>query len=70
VGIAADKIATLFDSFVQVREAQNDSIKGTGLGLSIVKKIVELQGGEVWINSTQGEGSIFYFSLPRKQTNE
>jgi PAS domain S-box-containing protein len=70
VGIAADKIATLFDPFVQVREAQNDSIKGTGLGLSIVKKIVELHGGEVWINSTQGEGSIFYFLLPRKQTNE
>ena len=65
VGIAADKIATLFDPFVQVREAQNDSIKGTGLGLSIVKKIVELHGGEVWIKSTQGKGSAFYFSLPK-----
>jgi PAS domain S-box-containing protein len=64
-GIAPDKIATLFDPFVQVREAQNDSIKGTGLGLSIVKKIVELHGGEVWIKSTQGKGSAFYFSLPK-----
>jgi len=63
-GIAADKIATLFDPFVQVREAQSDSVKGTGLGLSIVKKIVELHGGEVWIKSTQGKGSAFYFSLP------
>jgi signal transduction histidine kinase len=65
-GIPADKIATLFDPFVQVREAQSDSIKGTGLGLSIVKKIVELHGGEVWIKSVVGEGSAFYFSLPIK----
>ena len=63
-GIVPDKIATVFDPFVQVREAQNDSIKGTGLGLSIVKKIVELHGGEVWLKSTQGKGSAFYFSLP------
>jgi signal transduction histidine kinase len=62
--IVPDKIATVFDPFVQVREAQNDSIKGTGLGLSIVKKIVELHGGEVWLKSTQGKGNAFYFSLP------
>lgn len=64
-GIPVEKIATLFDPFVQVREAQSDSIKGTGLGLSIVKKIVELHGGEVWIKSVEGEGSGFYFSLPK-----
>ena len=66
IGIAPDKIATLFDPFVQVREAQTDSIKGTGLGLSIVKKIVELHGGEVWIKSTHRKGSAFYFSLPKR----
>ncbi len=68
-GITADKIAVLFDPFVQVREAQLDSVKGTGLGLSIVKKIVELHGGEVWIKSEIGKGSAFYFSLPKNNIN-
>ena len=69
-GIPKDQIATLFDPFVQVREAQADSMKGTGLGLSIVKKAVELHGGEVWIESTQGKGSGFYFSLPTRTHKE
>ncbi|MDD4854327.1 MAG: PAS domain S-box protein [Sulfuricurvum sp.] len=64
-GIPKDKIATLFDPFVQIREHQNESIKGSGLGLSIVKKIIELHHGTVWIESTEREGSRFYFSLPR-----
>jgi signal transduction histidine kinase len=64
-GIPKDKIATLFDPFVQIREHQNESIKGSGLGLSIVKKIIELHHGKVWIQSTEGEGSCFYFSLPK-----
>ncbi len=68
-GIPKDQIATLFDPFVQVREAQADSIKGTGLGLSIVKKMVELHGGEVWIQSIEGKGSGFYFSLPKTLTS-
>jgi len=69
-GISKDQIATLFDPFVQVREAQADSMKGTGLGLSIVKKAVELHGGEVWIESIQGKGSGFYFSLPIRTHKE
>jgi len=68
-GIPADKIATLFDPFVQIREHQNESIKGSGLGLSIVKKIIELHHGDVWIESTVGEGSCFYFSLPKSHTS-
>lgn len=68
-GIPPDKIATLFDPFVQIREHQNDSIKGSGLGLSIVKKIIELHHGEVWIESIEGEGSCFYFSLPKTLTS-
>ena len=63
-GIPEDKIATLFDPFVQIREHQNESIKGSGLGLSIVKKIIELHHGKAWIESTVGAGSSFYFSLP------
>lgn len=64
-GIEKAKIETLFDPFVQIREHQQGSIKGTGLGLSIVKKIVELHWGEIWVESTLGEGSSFYFSLPK-----
>jgi len=69
MGIAHDKIETLFDPFIQIREHQQGSIKGTGLGLSIVKKIIELHGGEIWIESTVGEGSCFYFSLPKTLTS-
>lgn len=63
-GIGEDKITAIFDPFVQVREHQNNAIKGTGLGLSIVKKILELHGGNIWVESTVGEGSRFYFTLP------
>lgn len=64
-GIPSDKISTLFDPFVQIREHQSEAIKGTGLGLSIVKKIIELHEGKIWVESALGEGSCFYFSLPR-----
>lgn len=64
LGIPKDKIASLFDPFVQIREHQSDSIKGTGLGLSIVKKIVELHAGEIWVESVVGEGSHFCFTIP------
>lgn len=68
-GIPADKLSTLFDPFVQIREHQQGSIKGTGLGLSIVKKIIELHGGEIWVESVLGEGSCFYFSIPKTPTS-
>lgn len=63
-GIPAEKIETLFDPFTQIREHQNDAIKGTGLGLTLVKKIIELHEGNIWIESTLGEGSCFSFTLP------
>lgn len=68
-GIPKEKIATLFDPFTQIREHQNESIKGTGLGLTIVKKIVELHGGHLWVESVVTEGSCFYFSLPNNRTD-
>ena len=64
-GIASDKIETLFNPFVQIREHQSDAMKGTGLGLTIVKKIIELHSGKIWVESVVGEGSCFYFSLPK-----
>ena len=63
-GIPKEKISTLFDPFTQIREHQNDAIKGTGLGLSIVRKIMELHDGEFWVESVEGKGSQFYFTVP------
>ncbi len=70
LGIPDDKITTLFEPFVQIREHQNSSVKGTGLGLSIIKRIIELHGGKVWVESRVGEGSCFSFTLPSQRKIE
>ena len=63
IGIPADKIASLFDSFSQVDSSTTRKYGGTGLGLAIVKKISGLMGGDVSVSSTEGKGSCFEFSL-------
>jgi PAS domain S-box-containing protein len=62
-GIPEDRIDRVFDLFY--RSAVQDS---TGIGLALVKKIVESHGGEVWVESTPGEGSTFSVALPRHDT--
>lgn len=52
----------VFEKFAQVASAAN--VGGTGLGLPIAKSMVELQGGRMWLESAEGKGSVFYFSLP------
>jgi signal transduction histidine kinase len=60
-GIAKNMLAKVFDRFVQSVETDR---RGLGLGLFIAKSIVEAHGGTIWAESTVGEGSRFYFTLP------
>jgi len=63
IGIPDEKQLFIFDSFTQVDTATTRKFGGTGLGLAISSKIVELFGGKLRVNSKQGEGSEFYFSI-------
>ena len=64
IGIPADKLEKIFESFNQGDQLKTRKFGGTGLGLSISKQIVELQGGVIWVESVEGEGSTFAFALP------
>ncbi|MEI6454902.1 MAG: response regulator [bacterium] len=66
IGIAKDKIDILFESYRQADAATSRTYGGTGLGLTISKKLVELMGGEIGVESTYGKGSKFFFSVPVK----
>jgi len=66
VGIPEKDIPRIFERFYRVDKARSRELGGTGLGLSIVKHIVELHGGEVGVQSSEGLGSKFWFTLPNK----
>jgi signal transduction histidine kinase len=63
-GIALADQAKIFEEFQQAENAATRKKGGTGLGLAISKRIVELHGGRIWVESVLGHGSIFSFSLP------
>lgn len=63
-GIPADKLESIFDRFHQVDASDSREKGGTGLGLAICRSIVQQHGGEIWVESTVGQGSIFYFTIP------
>ncbi len=63
IGIPKEYHERIFDRFFRVPKA--DGAKGTGLGLSIVKQIVESHGGRAWVESEEGKGAAFHFSLPK-----
>jgi len=64
IGIPEDKQATIFDSFSQGSIEINRKYGGTGLGLTIVKRLIELLGGTIYLNSKVGLGTTFSFTLP------
>jgi len=69
IGIPYDKQAVIFERFRQVDESHTREYQGTGLGLSIAKTILEKMNGKIWVKSTPGLGSTFYFTLPISSSN-
>ena len=67
-GIPADDIPHLFQKFYRVDSSATRVVGGTGLGLFITRKIIELYGGRIWVESELGKGSTFYINLPRLDT--
>lgn len=69
-GIPPEDVSHLFQKFYRVDSSATRSIGGTGLGLFICRKIIELYGGRIWVESELGKGSTFYINLPRLAQNK
>ena len=65
-GIEEKHFERIFKMFQALRVRED--FEGTGVGLTVAKKIVELYGGKIWIESKIGEGSTFFFTLPKQKT--
>jgi len=64
VGIRQEQMTLIFERFRQGSESLSRNYEGAGLGLSISKAYVELLGGKIWVESEEGKGSTFYFTIP------
>jgi signal transduction histidine kinase len=63
-GISAEDQARIFEEFQQADSSSTKQKGGTGLGLAIAKRIIEMHGGRIWVESSLGKGSTFWFTLP------
>jgi two-component system sensor histidine kinase/response regulator len=66
LGIPQNDVLQVFDKFFRVNTRQHMAVSGTGLGLSIVKEIIQQHGGHVWVDSEEGIGSTFGFTIPHR----
>ena len=64
IGIPLNKQKTIFERFVQANSDHKSRFEGAGLGLAISKAYIEMLGGKIWIESEEGKGTSFYFTLP------
>ena len=64
IGIAPEERGRIFTAFFRSQHRTSQEVEGSGLGLSIARRIVELHGGRIWVESVVGEGSTFYFTVP------
>ena len=67
IGIAPDQIDKVFMEFQQLENTVTREYEGTGLGLAITRKLVELHGGRIWLDSAPGRGTTFFVTLPMAQ---
>jgi signal transduction histidine kinase len=70
IGIPAHQMGHVFEEFRQADVTVSREFGGTGLGLSITKRLVELHGGRIWVESEEGKGSTFFFRVPVRVAQE
>ena len=70
IGISEKNLSLIFDQFKQVEEAHTKNIAGTGLGLAICLQLSKLLGGELSVESSEGEGTLFSFKFKPKKILE
>jgi PAS domain S-box-containing protein len=70
IGIAPDEVDRVFDEFAQESEGYTRAYEGVGLGLPITKRLTELLGGSIAVDSVKGDGTVFTVALPRKRSAE
>jgi signal transduction histidine kinase len=65
IGIKPEDQPRLFEEFSQLDGSTSRAFEGTGIGLALSKRLVEMQGGHIWVDSEPGKGSTFRFVIPR-----